>query len=53
MSVSVSVKDPKKELPIIMNSWLNNDCMRKNVDIHILYDDQVNKYHIIHIFQSI
>lgn len=41
MSVGVSVKDSKKELPIILDAWLNNEHMRRNADIHILFDDQV------------
>lgn len=50
MSVGVSVKDSKKELPIILDAWLNNEHMRRNADIHILFDDQVIISFYLHFF---
>ena len=41
ISVGMSIKKPKVELPMIINAWLNNECMRKNADVHILFEDNV------------
>lgn len=41
ISAGIGIKDASKELPQIMNTWLNTPRMRKNVDIHLLFNDEV------------
>lgn len=41
ISVGIGVKNIATELPQIINTWLNNPKMRKNADIHLLFNDEV------------
>lgn len=42
VSVAIGITNAAKELPQVMNAWLNNPKMRRNADIHLLFDDKVN-----------
>lgn len=41
MSMAIAVSNISEEIPIILNAWLSTPEMRRNVDIHLLYDDKV------------
>ena len=31
------------QVPLVIKTWMKNECMRKYVDIHLVYDDEVKK----------
>lgn len=43
MSVAVEITNKGKQLPLFINTWLNTPKLRRNADIHILFDDNVIK----------
>lgn len=40
--MAIPITNITEEIPIIFNAWLNIPEMRKNVDIHLLFNDQVD-----------
>lgn len=48
ISAGIAVTKPAIEIPKIVNAWLNNPKMRRNVDVHLLFDDRVKS--IAHIY---
>lgn len=41
MSIAIPISNSSTEIPIIFDTWLNTPGMRRNVDIHLLYNDDV------------
>lgn len=41
MSVAVEISDINEQLPVFMNAWLTTPKMRRNLDIHLLFNDNV------------
>lgn len=41
MSVAVEISNVEEQLPRFMNTWLTTEKMRRNVDIHLLFNDYV------------
>lgn len=41
MSMAIPITNSTEELPIIFDAWINTPEMRRNVDIHLLFDDKV------------
>ena len=55
MSIAVSVSNSSNDIPIIVDAWLNTPAMRRNVDIHLLFNDEVTSHitsHHIHLILS-
>ena len=42
MSVAVAISDISTELPVFVNAWLSNPKLRRNADIHFLFNDNVS-----------
>ena len=40
VSAAISITDVN-EIPKIMEAWMGNDVMRKYVDVHLVFDDEV------------
>lgn len=41
ISVAIEISNIHEQLPIFMDTWLNTPKMRRNVDIHLLFNDNV------------
>lgn len=41
MSAAVAITNSATEIPLLVNTWLNTSALRKNVDIHLIFDDNV------------
>lgn len=41
MSIAIPIKEIYEDIPIIVDTWLNTPEMRRNVDIHLLFNDRV------------
>lgn len=41
MSAAVAITNLATELPLLVNTWLNTSALRNNVDIHLIFDDNV------------
>lgn len=41
ISAAVSITDMSSEIPVLVNAWMNTPILRRNVDIHLMFDDQV------------
>ena len=49
ISAAVSIVNVIKEIPTLVNAWMNTPALRRNVDIHLMFDDkvrlnQINKF---------
>ena len=44
MSVAVEISDVEEQLPQFINTWLTTEKMRRNVDVHLVFNDHVKKY---------
>lgn len=44
ISAGIGISNSATEIPKIMKAWLNNPKMRRNVDIHLLFNDNVNNF---------
>ena len=43
MSVAVEISDVEEQLPQFINTWLTTEKMRRNVDVHLVFNDHVKK----------
>lgn len=41
ISAAVSIVNATKEIPTLVNAWMNTPALRWNVDIHLMFDDKV------------
>lgn len=32
------------QIPLVVKTWMNNEYLRQYVDVHLVYDDEVNNY---------
>ena len=41
ISAAVSIANASEEIPTLVNAWMNTPALRRNVDIHLMFDDKV------------
>ena len=42
ISAAMSISNISTDIHIVLDAWLNTPEMRRNVDVHLMFDDKVN-----------
>lgn len=42
ISAAISIMNMSDEIPTLMDAWMNTPALRRNVDIHLMFDDEVH-----------